>query len=298
MSSVVPLTGEIVEDTDVTALAVPVRVTVPMSIDDTVAVLNDVGQILAAGHWATSATIYAWTYDAGQGRPPKNLQEWRFTLEAFAELGIRGLTNWKTVRKYRETWEAAMDDLGVEPAVPGMRVALPAVPFKAFTDAHVSNNSGENEWYTPTEYIDAARKAMGGIDLDPASSLAANEIVGATQFFTEQDDGLEQHWEGRVWMNPPYAQPLVSHFCARLVQAHESGSVTQACVLVNNATETEWFQGMARAAAAACFPKGRVRFWHPERESAPLQGQAVLYLGGQRGQFLDAFGDFGVVVTT
>jgi ParB family chromosome partitioning protein len=99
-------------------------------------------------------------------------------------------------------------------------------------------------------------------------------------------------------MNPPYAQPLVSHFSARLVQDHEAGSVSQACVLVNNATETEWFQGMARVAAAVCFPKGRVRFWHPERESAPLQGQAVLYLGGHRGRFLDAFGDFGVVVTT
>lgn len=222
----------------------------------------------------------------------------KLTPEEFAALGIRGLTDPKTVRKYRRAWEIAMEKHGADLAVPGKRVALPAASFPS-NDAHVSNNSGENEWYTPVEYIQAARVTMGGIDLDPASSLKANEIVGATQFFTEQDDGLEQHWEGRVWMNPPYAQPLVSHFCARLVQAHESGAVSQACVLVNNATETEWFQGVARAAAAVCFPNGRVRFWHTDRESAtPLQGQAVLYLGGQRGKFLEAFGDFGVVVTT
>ena len=163
------------------------------------------------------------------------------------------------------------------------------------TMAHVGHNAGDNEWYTPEDYIEAALQVMGGIDLDPASSPSANAIVGADTFYTIEENGLSQPWSGRVWMNPPYAQPWVELFAQRLTDFYETGAVSQACVLVNNATETAWFEVMARKASAICFPKGRVKFWHPEKESAPLQGQAVIYLGKESKAFVDAFADFGTV---
>jgi len=164
--------------------------------------------------------------------------------------------------------------------------------------AHVSYSTGENEWYTPPQYIEAARQVMGDIDLDPASSEIANRIVGAKTYYTKEDDGLLHDWYGRVWMNPPYASDLIRVFASNLVKYVRRGYVPEACVLVNNATETNWFNVLLDVAACVCFIRGRVKFLDAagNPSGAPLQGQALLYIGPNVRSFGRAFGKFGTVL--
>lgn len=157
---------------------------------------------------------------------------------------------------------------------------------------HVANNSGNNEWYTPAEYIEAARKAMGSIDTDPASNDIANKVVKAEKYYTIETDGLSHDWHGNVWMNPPYSSDLITKFIEKLKE--QRSNYEQAIILVNNATETQWFYEIVKIASAVCFPKSRVKFYMPDgKTGAPLQGQAVLYVGHNYEKFISAFGGIG-----
>jgi len=170
---------------------------------------------------------------------------------------------------------------------------------RAATKAHVAHNSGNSEWYTPAELITLAREVMGDIDCDPATSAVANETVKAKTYYTAQTDGLTKPWHGRVWMNPPYAQPLIRDFCSAASAKFEQGEISQAIVLVNNATETAWFQQLLTTSTAVCFLRGRVKFVDPQGNpnGAPLQGQALVYFGDSPETFARVFEDEGCVVT-
>lgn len=166
--------------------------------------------------------------------------------------------------------------------------------LKIANGAHVGNNSGNSEWYTPQKYVEAVHEVMGFIDTDPCSCDAANEVVRAETFFTEEQDGLQQEWHGCVYVNPPYGDGTVDEFAVKLLLELDAGRATQAIFLVNNCTETKWFQSLVSHAAAVCFPCGRISFWSPDRASkTPLQGQAILYFGTNAKRFKRVFSGIG-----
>jgi phage N-6-adenine-methyltransferase len=214
--------------------------------------------------------------------------------ESIPERHLRPLAQLQPAQQ-AEAWQRA-----VETAPEGKVTAahVQAVVDEIVDKPHVAFNSGNNEWYTPSEYIAAARWVLGDIDLDPASSVIANQTVGAKQYFTAEDDGLLQEWRGRVWMNPPYASELIGRFADKLAAHFAGGDVSEAVVLVNNATETGWFQVMLEQASAVCFVKRRIRFidMAGNPSGAPLQGQAILYLGKNVSTFARAFAGFGAVL--
>lgn len=162
---------------------------------------------------------------------------------------------------------------------------------------HRAQGTGQNEWYTPHEYIEAARRVMGSIDLDPATSFEAQESIQATTIFTREDDGLAQNWHGNVWLNPPYSQPDIQWFAEKMVAEVDAGRVHQAVVLTHNYTDTAWFHIAAARASAICFTRGRIAFVNQLGEkAAPTQGQAFFYYGSNTDAFKLEFSRYGFIV--
>jgi hypothetical protein len=157
--------------------------------------------------------------------------------------------------------------------------------------------TGEMEWFTPSVYIEKARRVLGQIDLDPASCAAAQEVVNARHFFTVKDDGLLLDWYGAVWLNPPYAGKLIAAFAAKMLEQLASGNVTAAIMLTNGYTETSWFHNLGRQSSAICLTRGRIKFESPHGEKcAPTNGQCFFYFGDQRERFIAEFDDVGMIM--
>lgn len=163
----------------------------------------------------------------------------------------------------------------------------------------VAANHAETEgddWCTPIEYVDAVREVLGTIDLDPATNEYGQSIIGASKFYTKQDDGLAHEWRGRVFLNPPYSVPMIDRFASKLLAEYMTGNVTEAIVLTNNSTETQWFQGLLSVCQVVCFPSRRLKFWKNGNEVfATRQGQAFFYFGTSD-KFAKVFATFGTVL--
>lgn len=160
-----------------------------------------------------------------------------------------------------------------------------------------TKHTGDQESYTPAKYVDAARAAMGGIDLDPASNPLAQETVQAAEWHGKDTDGLGPEWAGRVFLNPPYSHPEIALFIEKLCASYSSGAVTQAVLLTNNNTDTKWWHRVAGMASAVCFTAGRINFYKEDgSETQPTNGQTFFFLGKDASGFAREFAPFGLIM--
>lgn len=162
--------------------------------------------------------------------------------------------------------------------------------------------SESNEWYTPSRYIEAARAALGLIDLDPASCSKAQETVKANRSFTIDDDALSKDWvSSAVWLNPPYGkdernrsnQGIWSQY---LIRQYQAGNVSKAVLLVNACTSEKWFQPLWKY--PICFTDHRIKFVSPperSKKNQPSKGNAFIYFGKDPDSFYKHFKSFGEV---
>lgn len=158
-------------------------------------------------------------------------------------------------------------------------------------------HTGDEESYTPSEYIESARLVMGGITIDPASNDIAQKTVKADTYFTIDDDGLSMPWSGTVWMNPPYTALVINKFLEKAVNHYRDEDISAAIILTNNNTDTSWFHNTAQLSAAICFTAGRINFLKRDgSKSSPTNGQIFFYLGHYPSKFKQEFSKYGLVM--
>lgn len=165
---------------------------------------------------------------------------------------------------------------------------------KAYADknrlAYVGSKPGNaleaatDAWFTPSLYIDSARKVLGSFDLDPFSDAHANKTIRAKTFFDGAlyGDAFTQAWKGKnIWMNPPYSRGLCAKAVDRLLQAMSEGE-HNAVVLVNNATDVAWWDRLSKSrhCMAICFTDHRIAFANIDGKntSGNTRGQAFWLL--------------------
>lgn len=190
-----------------------------------------------------------------------------------------------------EELERDLDDVLDPPMEPAQAADIRATNRPSrFNDGLRTSDS--NEWYTPRHVIERVLHLFGEIDLDPCSNakgMAAT--VPAGEHFTIVDDGLAQQWHGRVYMNPPYGDEI-GQWTARLLQAYEAQEIDEAIALLPARTDTAWFRPLM--AHRCCFVHGRLKFSGSEN-SAPFPS-VIVYLGPDRENFVEYFGDIGTIM--
>jgi ParB family chromosome partitioning protein len=150
-----------------------------------------------------------------------------------------------------------------------------------------------DQWYTPSEFIESARRVLGGIDLDPASCEFAQQTVRAERYYTKEDDGLAQPWGGRVYLNPPYSQPLP--FIEKLIN---SPNVTAAIVLKKCSASPKWAQKLLAWSDRVCFVSKRIAFVDAtgmQRKNSDFDN-AFFYGGPRPDLFTKEFSVYGIVM--
>jgi hypothetical protein len=188
----------------------------------------------------------------------------------------------------------------------------------------INQTSGAVEYYTPIKIIEAATDCMGFIDLDPASSLEANKIVGARRIFTKEDNGLSYQWTAQtLWLNHPFGKgemrcpcphsrctkesckkrgyhidydiPGNADWISHLMEDYEDGRFEEGCCITYAVTSEEWFRPLL--GRPQCFLHGRTNYRLPNGDisNGNTKGSVVTYLGDRTRDFARAFSKLGTV---
>lgn len=153
-----------------------------------------------------------------------------------------------------------------------------------------------DDWYTHPTIITAVRDALGGgIDLDPASHIDANETVRATRYFTRDQNGLHQSWEAaRIYLNPPFDD--YEEFVDKVREEYAAGHFeTLICLAASRGQSNLYMRRLFDIANGLCIITGRYPFWGIKSGTVPVDGWYLVHIGREFEQFARATACLGCV---
>lgn len=128
-------------------------------------------------------------------------------------------------------------------------------------------------WETPQDLFDKLN-AEFHFDLDVC---ALPENAKCEKYYTPEDDGLLQPWNGICWCNPPYGRTIGKW----IQKAYETFAVGGTVVMLLPArTDTKWFHEYIYNKAEIRFIKGRLKFGN-SKNAAPFPSMIVVFDGKQ-----------------
>ena len=135
------------------------------------------------------------------------------------------------------------------------------------TKAMFSSNTVE--WATPQAFFEELNREFN-FTLDPCATA---ENAKCERFFTKEQNGLVQSWEGeRVFCNPPYGREI----CKWVEKAHKEAQKGSLVVLLIPArTDTSYFHDYIYGRYEVRFVRGRLHF-NESALSAPFPSMVVV----------------------
>jgi phage N-6-adenine-methyltransferase len=130
--------------------------------------------------------------------------------------------------------------------------------------------SDKHDWETPDFLFEALDKKFH-FTLDVCAEEHNKKL---DNYFSPEQNALEQKWEGVCWMNPPYGINI-KHWVRKAFLAAKEGA-TVVCLLPAR-TDTRWFHNYC-IYGEVTFIKGRLKFGGGEKVNpAPFPNMIVVF---------------------
>ena len=125
-------------------------------------------------------------------------------------------------------------------------------------------------WETPQEFFDELDREFR-FDLDVC---ALPENAKCARYYTPEQDGLSQPWEGVCWCNPPYGREI-GKWVEKAHYGTYNGITT--VMLLPARTNTKWFHNyIVTPRHEIRFVRGRLKFGGA-KNSAPFPSMVVIF---------------------